>query len=169
VQTVRDYFAGGRVVRVARQGYEEPVTIPRAVPGAVEAGVTVAVETGKLWLTSGGASLCGEPIPPGLLAVQLPPAPLPPTDLLPAQPPAAWAGGYTAAAVLADALAVKARRPLPWLTVRGRWPGRSDGAGRRQTYSPYTASWRSSSRARSARPSASSWPSCPTRRIPGSV
>ena len=60
-------------------------------------------------------SLCGEPIPAGVLsdqaALQPPPAPIPPSDLLPAQVPAAWNGEGTTAA-LADALSAKAGRSL---------------------------------------------------------
>jgi hypothetical protein len=122
VQALRDYFAGGRTVQVPRQGYEEPMLVPRAAPGAVEAAVNAAVEAGKLCLSAGGVSLCGEPVPAGVLseqaALQPPPAPIPPSDLLPAQLPAAWAGEGTTAATLADALSAKAGRPLPWHTVR---------------------------------------------------
>jgi hypothetical protein len=127
VQALRDYFAGGRVVQVARQGYEEPVVIPRATSGVVEAAVVAAVEAGKLCLTAGAASLCGEAVPPGLLAtgttLQAPPAPLPPSDLLPAQVPAAWSGEATTATALADALSAKAGKPLPWNTVRAALNG----------------------------------------------
>src|SRR5262249_17195266 len=42
----------------------------------------------------------------------------PPSDLLPAQVPAAWNGEGTTAAALADALSAKAGRPLPWSTIR---------------------------------------------------
>ena len=122
VKALRDYFAGGRVIQVARQGYEEPVIIPRAAAGVVEAALGAAVEAGKLCLVVGAASLCGEPIPAGLLSDQAilepPPAPIPPSDLLPAQIPAAWSGENTTAAALADALSAKAGRPLPWTTVR---------------------------------------------------
>src|SRR5262245_30810368 len=50
-----------------RQGYEEPVTIPKADRGAVEAARSNAVEQGQLWLIAGAASLCGESVPAGLL------------------------------------------------------------------------------------------------------
>jgi hypothetical protein len=115
------------VVQVARQGYEEPVSIPRAASGVIETAVVAAVEAGTLCLLAGGVSLCGESVPPGQLAsgatLQAPPAPLPPSDLLPAQVPAAWSGEATTAAALADALSVKASKPLPWNTVRAALNG----------------------------------------------
>jgi hypothetical protein len=123
IQALRDYFAGGRVAQVARQGYEESVTIPHASAGVIEAAIGRAVEASQLWLTAGTASLCGEPVPTDLLAgdaaLQLPPAPIPSSDVLPAQLPQAWGGNTTTAAALAEALSAKAGKTLPWNTVCG--------------------------------------------------
>src|SRR5262245_14191101 len=62
------YFAGGHVVQVPRQGYEEPVLIPKAERAVVEKAVGDAVQAGQLWLLAGQASLCAEAVPSGVLA-----------------------------------------------------------------------------------------------------
>jgi hypothetical protein len=116
-----DYFAGGRVVKVPREGYEEPVMIPRAPRAVLEAAVTAAVREGLVSLLAGAASLCGEAVPAGLLtdeAVLLPPPPaLPPGDLLPDRLPDAWPGKTTTALSVAEALGRRVGRPQPWSTV----------------------------------------------------
>ena len=65
VADLKAYFAGGRVVKLAREGYEEPVTIPKAGAQVVEQAVHDAVKAGMLWLTIGPTSLLSEEIPPG--------------------------------------------------------------------------------------------------------
>jgi hypothetical protein len=121
------YFAGNKVVnlkRVSTDGatYEEPVTIPSANGETVQVAVKVAVEAGKLWLLSGVASICGEPIPAGVLsdtALLYPsPEPIDVNRLTPDQLPAAWQGNQTTALGLADELSVAAGKALPWPVVR---------------------------------------------------
>src|SRR5262249_52330290 len=123
VGTVCAYFGGGHVVQLPRQGYEEPVPIPKADRGVVEAALGKAVEQGQLWLVAGAASLCGEAVPVGVLAddarVLAPPPALPATEVLPAQVPAAWGGGeVTTALAILEGLSQKAGKPLPWPVVR---------------------------------------------------
>ncbi len=36
VSDARAYFSGGKVIKIARQGYDEPVTIPRAPQAVVD-------------------------------------------------------------------------------------------------------------------------------------
>ncbi|NLF19752.1 MAG: ATP-binding protein, partial [Lentisphaerae bacterium] len=48
VQNVVDYFKGGNVVQVQRNGYMEPLAIPKAREDVVKAAVTQAVEQGAL-------------------------------------------------------------------------------------------------------------------------
>lgn len=116
------YFAGGHVVKVQREGYEEPVTIPKAAAPVLTEAIAKAVEAGTIWLTSGPASILAEPIPAGLLnadtVLQSPPAAIPAIEILPAALPAAWAGEVTTATAILTALSQKATVNLPWITVR---------------------------------------------------
>jgi hypothetical protein len=110
------------VVKVDRGGYEEPVTVPKAVRETLAAAVAEAVKQGKLWLTSGPASILGEEIPAGLLTddakLQAPPSPIPATDLMPSSLPEVWTSETTTALAIAVALSRKANQNLPWTTVR---------------------------------------------------
>jgi len=151
-----NYFAGSKYVttkRVAADGtlYDESVPIPSAKTEAVQAGVKAAVEAGKLWLVSGVASICGEPIPTGVLTDKAllypPPEPIDVNRLTPEQLPAAWQGNQTTALGLANQLSVAAGKALPWPVVRdaidggirarllertadsGPWPCPLSGAG----------------------------------------
>lgn len=150
------YFAGSKYVttkRVAADGtlYDESVPIPSAKSEAVQAGVKAAVEAGKLWLVSGVASICGEPIPTGVLSDTAllfpPPEPIDVNRLTSEQLPAAWQGNQTTALGLANQLSVAAGKALPWPVVRdaidgairarllertadsGPWPCPLSGAG----------------------------------------
>ena len=156
VSDVMNYFAGSKYVttkRVAADGtlYDELVPIPSAKAEAVQAGVKAAVEAGKLWLVSGVASICGEPIPMGVLTDKAllypPPEPIDVNRLTPEQMPAAWQGNETTALGLANQLSVAAGKVLPWPVVRdaidgairarllertadsGPWPCPLSGAG----------------------------------------
>ncbi len=51
------YFAGGKVVKLAREGYEEPMTIPKAEREVVAQAVGEAVKAGQLWIIAGNASV----------------------------------------------------------------------------------------------------------------
>lgn len=122
-----NYFAGGKVVSLKRtssdgSSYEEPVTIPAASPEVVLTSVNDAVESGKLWLLSGVASICGEAIPAGVLSdtavLYPPPEPIDVNRLMPEQLPAAWQGNQTTAIGLANQLSVAAGQALPWPAVR---------------------------------------------------
>jgi hypothetical protein len=122
VAELTEYFAGGKVVMVKREGYEEPVIIPKAGEPVLNEAVTKAVEAGILWLTSGPASILSESIPAGVLnadaVLQLPPAPVPAIEILPDALPAAWAGEVTTAMAVLTALSQKAGVNLPWITIR---------------------------------------------------
>jgi len=117
-----NYFSGGFVAKVDKSGYEEPITVPKASREILAAAIAEAVKQGRLWLTSRQASILAEDIPAGLLtedaALQSPPAPIPATDLMPANVPEVWTGGATTALALAVALSKKAGINLPWATVR---------------------------------------------------
>jgi hypothetical protein len=143
VQDLHAFFAGGSTITIERDGYAEALAVPRATPAVIDAALTEAVSAGKLWLTSGPASLLGEQIPAGLLTpastVQAPPPPIGPIDLLPGQLPGAWSEGSASALAVASALSQKAGRNLPWTVVREA----IDGAVRARVLelTPTSGSW----------------------------
>lgn len=123
VEDMTDYFTGGRTVAVPREGYEDTVVIPKCEAAAVEAAIGAAVERGTLWLTSGPASILGEPIPPGLLTpaatLQSPPDPVGVEELMKESIPGAWQDGTANALAISAALSAKRGKTLPWCVVRG--------------------------------------------------
>jgi hypothetical protein len=121
--TLRDveaYFSGGRVIQVKREGYEEPMTIPKAGAEVVRSAVAAAVQQGKLWLLAGAGSVWREAVLPGLLTDDAellgPPTPIRPAGLLPDELPGAWADGGATGRSLLDALSAGGA-PLPWQLV----------------------------------------------------
>ena len=122
VQDLYDYFAGGREVVLPREGYEEILRVPACEPAQVDAAVLQAVEQGLVWLTSGPASLLGEPVPAGVLStaaiLRPPPARIPVDEMMAESIPAAWRDGTTNALAVATALSTKHGATLPWATVR---------------------------------------------------
>ncbi|HSB81979.1 MAG TPA: hypothetical protein VLM91_24630, partial [Candidatus Methylomirabilis sp.] len=122
VQMVADYFNGGTVVQIERQGYKEPMPIPKAGYAVVEEAISAAVEGGSLWLLSGPASILAEPIPPGVLnpsaRLSAPPPAIAPAEILPENLPNAWKDGVASALSIATALSVKMGKTLPWKSVR---------------------------------------------------
>ena len=116
------YFAGGHVVKVPQEGYEEPVTIPQAEQPVVDAAIQAAVKNSKLWLTSGPASIWAEEIPAGLLTadavLQAPPAPVSAVDVLRERLPEAWSGETTTALGIAATLSKRVGKTLPWAIVQ---------------------------------------------------
>lgn len=130
---LRQYFSGGHVVNVPRDGYEEPLILPSAEQSVIDAAVQASVLSGKLWLTSGPASLLKEEVRADLLTedarLHEPPSPIPVMDVLPEHLPDAWPTDTTTATAVLTALSSRAGQPLPWSTVRealhaavsGRW------------------------------------------------
>jgi len=122
LNTVLDYFAGGRVVKIQKQGYEEPLPIPKVDRAIILPAVSEAVKDGKLWLTSGPASIWAEEIPAGLLTddavLQGPPPVILSTEVLPGSLPDAWQGEITTALAISTALSKKVGQILPWRRVR---------------------------------------------------
>lgn len=121
-KTVADYFSGSTVVQVEREGYQEPMQIPKAEQSVVDKAISAAVEAGLLWLLSGPASVLGEPIPAGILNANArlcaPPAVIGAPEILAENLPQAWKDGQTSGLSIATALSVKAGKTLPWKTVR---------------------------------------------------
>ena len=117
-----DYFSGQHVVQVQKQGYEEPVTIPKVGQAVVDGAIQEAVKRGLLWLVSGPASIYAEVIPAGLLIpgceLLPPPARLSTMDVLPQRLPEAWKSEITSALAISVALSSKYGKPMPWRMVR---------------------------------------------------
>lgn len=122
VETATKYFSGATVVQVERDGYQEPMQIPKAGPEVVEKAVSAAVESGTLWLLSGPASLLGEPVPPGILSPQAklcaPPAAMLPAGILPGNLATAWQDGAASGLAIATNLSMQVGKTLPWKTIR---------------------------------------------------
>ena len=116
------YFTGGRVVKVQKQGYEEPLSIPKVERNVLTEAVSQAVKDGLLWLTSGPASIWAEEIPLGLLtddaSLQAPPPIFSSVEILPDSLLDAWQGDTTTALAISAALSKKAGQTLPWRRVR---------------------------------------------------
>lgn len=133
VGDVQRYFSGGHTVTIPKEGYDETLIIPKAEPAAAEAAISNAVERGKLWLTSGPASILGEPIPAGVLngkaELQSPPASITVDQVMAEAIPDAWQDGKTTALAISAALSAKVGKILPWQTIqnaidsaiRARW------------------------------------------------
>jgi hypothetical protein len=122
VQAVMDYFSGDTIVQVQREGYLEPMPIPKASADVIHKAISSAVEAGTLWLVNGPASLLAEPIPPGILSAKAgmrqPPAIMAAAEILPGNLPDAWTDGNTTALSLVTALSQKTGQTLPWKTVK---------------------------------------------------
>ncbi len=122
VQAVVDYFSGATVAQVERNGYKEPICIPKVGAEAVFKAVEGAVQMGALWLRSGPASLLDEEVPAGVLnaAARLaaPPSPVPAAAILPENLPEAWKEGQSSGLSIATSLSFKQGKTLPWKTVQ---------------------------------------------------
>jgi len=109
-------------VNIPKEGYEEPLTIPKCEPADIDAAVSEAVEQGMLWLISGPASLLNETVPTGVLSASAslrpPPAPIPVQELMEEAIPEAWQNRKTNALALATALSNRRGVTLPWYTVK---------------------------------------------------
>ena len=116
------YFSGKHFLSVDKGGYTENQLIPVAEEGAIKAAVAQAVVSGRIWLVNGTISVLGEDVPAGFLdehaELYLPPAPISPRDLLPAQLSSAWSKDRTTALLLHGALSAKAGKSLPWIPIR---------------------------------------------------
>ena len=122
VQDVLHYFSGETVVQVQRDGYMEPVSIPKACNDVINAAIAAAVESGTLWLVSGPASVLAESIPAGVLTpkaiLRQPPNMIAAAEILPENLPDAWSEDQATALSIATALSQKFGQTLPWKTVK---------------------------------------------------
>jgi hypothetical protein len=127
VQEIYDYFSSGKTVKIQKEGYEEPVVIPKAPTNSIDIAIGAAVKNGWLWLVSGPASFCGEEIPAGLLMPETllsgPPPYLSTMDVLPERLPDAWKEDTTTALAITVALSGNVGKPMPWKVVRDALSG----------------------------------------------
>ena len=121
-QNILDYFSGGHVEMIPKEGYEEPITIPKMERNVLDDIVNEAVRAEKIWLTSGPASILGEDIPAGILTadaiLQCPPEPISPIQIIADNLQGAWSADNTTALAIATALSKKVGKTLPWVTVK---------------------------------------------------
>lgn len=121
-QNVHDYFAGGKIVQVRRNGYSEPTAVPKASAEVIDSAIKAAVESGLLWLLNGPASLLAEPVPTGVLTPSAtllsPPPQIGAAEILTQTLPGAWESDCATGLSIATALSQKFGQTLPWKTVR---------------------------------------------------
>ncbi len=121
-EKVFNYFNGSTVEQFERDGYKESTRIPKTEQAVVETAIKTAVEKGLIWLLSGPASLLQEPVPPGVLNAKsilcVPPAVIPPAEILPGNLPDAWKEDISTGLSIAVGLSAKAGKTLPWKTVK---------------------------------------------------
>ena len=122
VKDIHDYFSGERTVTVPREGYDDTYFVPGCDPSQVDEAIEDAVAQGLLWMTTGPASILGEPVPPGVLSpsakLRPPPNPIAVDELMPSSIPDAWSEGKTNALAIATALSNMRGVALPWSSVQ---------------------------------------------------
>ena len=121
VESIMDYFAGGRVVGIELDGYMEQMPIPKASDEVVYGAVRKAVMAGSLWLINGPASILAEEIPAGILTpraiIRRPPPMIAAAEILPEPLPDAWTDGVATALSIATSLSAKIGSTLPWKSI----------------------------------------------------
>lgn len=119
VASLRAYFAGGHVIPVAG---EDPVVIPAAGVGVLDAAITSAVETGRLRYRKDIICLQAEAMPARVLAddgeLMMPMAAPSPAALLPQNLAQAWNEDKATAESLYRALAEQIGGSIPWAPIR---------------------------------------------------
>ncbi len=121
VSDILAYFGGGKIVQIDRNGYKEPITIPKASKEAIYDAIRQAVIRGLIWMLSGPASLLEEDIPEGVLTehaiLREPPHAFAATEILPETLPEAWEDNHTTALSIATVLSNRYKAALPWKVV----------------------------------------------------
>ena len=121
LQDLYAYFTG-KILWEQKEGYREPVPMPKAARAVINTAIQAAVKGRSLWLRSGRASLLAEDVAEELLVdeatLQLPPKGIAASEILPENLPEAWENSFTTAHAIADALSSKVGQVLPWVTVK---------------------------------------------------
>ncbi|MCY0897578.1 MAG: DUF499 domain-containing protein [Firmicutes bacterium] len=121
VAHIYQVFSGGTTIKVAHDGYEEPLPIPQVPEEAVSKAIAEAVALGRIWLVNGTVSLCGESVPEGVIMpgarIYPPPSSLSVFDVLPEKVPEAWHDGVATALSVSVGISQMYDRPLPWSVI----------------------------------------------------
>ena len=116
------YFGGGKTVMVPKEGFEEPLAVPRCDAEMVREAVASAVELGVVWLLNGPTSLWKEAVPASVLdgdaTLRARPERVAHSELLPESLPDAWADGATNGIRLTQALSQARGQAVPWGLLR---------------------------------------------------
>ena len=116
------YFAGGHVATIPRDGYEDDLSIPACPEDIVLDAVRTAVTDGTLWITNPPGTSWKEPVPVGMLnpsaELRPPPERVAPLDLTEEAVPSAWSKNRTNGLALTQALYQKRSSLVPWGVVR---------------------------------------------------
>jgi hypothetical protein len=122
VSGLEEYFSGSHVAMIQKDGYEEPLAVPKAESKVIKEAVASAVSSGNLWLLSSPASLWKEEVPAGVISgstrLRKPLEPIPTTRLLPENLPDAWDENKTTGLALVTSLSSDEGLTLPWMVVR---------------------------------------------------
>ena len=141
VATLLNYFAGGHVAKIPKEGYDEYASIPACRSDTVLNAVGKGIERGIIWMTNPPATSWKEPVPAGALSdkatLHPPPPAVTPQNLTREAVPAAWEGDRTNGLALTQVLSQERSTALPWGIVRdgigaavnSRWLVLADGSG----------------------------------------
>ncbi|WP_420636577.1 hypothetical protein [Candidatus Palauibacter sp.] len=140
VAALLEYFAGGHVATIPREGYEDQATIPACPPEAIFEAVERAIELGTVWLTNSPATAWKEPVPTGALNEDATLRPRPdaviPQSLVEDAIKVAWNDNRTTGLALTQALSQEKSAAMPWglvregigAAVKGRWLVLAEGS-----------------------------------------
>ena len=113
-----EYFAGGYEARIPADDYDEFAVVPECSEAALDEAVRAGVEQGIVWLVSGPASVCREPVPHGALnptaELRSPPEAVAVQELTQEKLPDAWRDGKTNGVALAQAVSMERGYTVPW-------------------------------------------------------
>ena len=122
ISALLEYFVGGHVATIPREGYEDHLPIPACSEDVLVEAVAEAVAEGTLWVTNPPATAWKEPVPAGTLSpdaqLRTPPEPVAPQDLTQEALPVAWSANRTSGLALTQALGQKRSAMVPWGVVR---------------------------------------------------
>jgi len=122
IASLSDYFQGGKVIKVKKDGYEEPFIIPKVEKDILEKVIQRAILSGKLVYTIQNTSLLEEAIPDGLLQssgeLTIPEHAPNYMQILPETLPSAWKDGKATGQGILYAYNEKNGKSIPWALIQ---------------------------------------------------